>query len=309
MTFLHWALWLWMALMHSLLIERTEAAEVFLLLSDSGRVYQEVADTFAEQLGNAFPVSTTQLDSLTDVELRELDHADNLLVPVGMRAVRRLSSFFTGSAAVLALLVPKSAMEQVNWRSAAVPRVSAVYLDQPVERSLSLIKMMLPEATRVGMLISPENGQGGKSFAREAAERKIKAEVEMTAADGKDLSQALQRLLQQIDVLLLLPDAAVVNENNAQLILVASYRKRVPVFAFSRGMVTAGAVAAVISDPSDVAREGVAMARAWNRGTANLPPARHASGFSLAVNRQVARSLGLSLVSDAEMLRRLRQEN
>jgi ABC-type uncharacterized transport system substrate-binding protein len=203
-------------------------------------------------------------------------------------------------------LAPRAAVESLRWASPPGNRASAVYLDQPFHRSLTLIRMLWPAAERLGVLYSAEETAGLRTLRSEAARKRLRLILE-PVAEPRDTPQALRRLLPQIDVLLLTPDPNIVNELNARLILVASYRQNVPVVAFSRGLVNAGAVASVVSDPEDIGREGALLARHWNPAGGSLPPARHASGFDMVLNRQVARSLGIDLRNREDWLKRLRE--
>jgi ABC-type uncharacterized transport system substrate-binding protein len=281
-----------------------ERAEVHLLLSEATPAYLELAEAFAGRLGNRFAIHRHPLASLQEEDLREMDRRGCLVVPVGSRAVRRAAASLTGKASVLALMVPRATMEGIVWAGEGGQRVSAVYLDQPLQRSLQLIGQLRPKAARVGVVLSYEGAAAARGLKNEAARLRFQLSTE-TADSPQEVTQTLLRMLPNTDVLLLLPDAAVVNEGSARLLLVASFRQQVPVVAFSRGLVNAGAVAAVVSDPADIGHEGAALAGFWNPATGHLPPARHASGFSVVLNRQVARSLGIEATSEEELRRRL----
>lgn len=275
------------------------AGRVNVVLSEATPAYREVADAFIASLGGKFPVNTRLLaDARSDSDTPWPDRT--LVVPVGVQALRQVSGASGGDATVLSLLVPRATAQVLTDVGV---RASAVYVDQPPARSLALAKLLLPHAKRVGILLSGESADAARMFHAEAARGKMELVVE-PVGDALDIPQALQRLLPRIDVLLLIPDATVVNENTVRHILLASYRRRIPVIGFSRGLSNAGAVASVVSDPAGIGREGAILARQWNPVTGTIPAARHAGEFDLVVNRQVARSLGIEVpTGEREMAR------
>lgn len=284
-----------------------QRGEIHLLLSEPTPVYNQLAEAFKSRVGGRFGVQQYLLSYLKDEALRDMDRRGHLIVPVGARAVRRVAASLPGSASVLALLVPKATMDGLRLGSEKENRVSAVYLDQPIQRSLRLINLLRPDPTRLGILVSNEEMGSVRSFRDEAARRGIQVQAE-AAESAQEVAEALRRMLPHVDMLLLLPDSSVVNETNARLVLVSSFRQQVPVVAFSRGLVNAGAIAAVVSGPADIGEEGAAIAAKWNPATGHLPPPRHASGFSVAVNHQVAQSMGLEVPGEEEVGRRLREK-
>jgi ABC-type uncharacterized transport system substrate-binding protein len=137
---------------------------------------------------------------------------------------------------------------------------------------------------------------------RQEAERfNLDVRVEKVTSPA-EVPQMLQRLLHQVDAFLMLPDSKVVNEDTVRHILLASYRQRIPVIGFSRGLTNAGAVAAVVSDPSAIGQEGAFLASQWNPTRGTIPAPRYAEAFSMIFNHQVARSLDVVIPEDAQEL-------
>jgi ABC-type uncharacterized transport system substrate-binding protein len=270
------------------------------VLSEATPAYREVAESFIASLGGKFTVNTRLLADARGIEAAAPKSEKTLVVPVGVQAMREIYGSSGGDATVLSLLVPRATAQSLTDSGL---RTSAVYIDQPPARSLALAKLLLPHAKRVGILLSGETADASRAFAAEAARAKMEVIVE-PVGEAQDIPQALQRLLPRIDVLLLIPDSTVVSENTVRHILLASYRRRIPVIGFSRGLANAGAVASVVSDPAGIGREGAILARQWNPLTGALPPARNSGEFDLVINRQVARSLGIEVPSDNKELSR-----
>jgi putative ABC transport system substrate-binding protein len=303
---------IWIALVAGLLsafhlVARAEVANrVFVILSETSQPYQDVADTFSAALARKYQVQVAGLDALQSLELARMDSEGNLVVPVGVRAMRQWYGLHPVHASSLSLMVTRATVESLFGAENMAGRESAVYIDQPVYRSLSFIRMLLPTAEHVGLLLSEDGQVNLPAYRQDAARAKIGLSVE-TVNSPLEVPQALQRLLGRVDVLLMLPDAKVVNESTVRHILLTSYRKHIPVIGFSRGLTNAGAVAAVVTDLDAIGREGAVLARQWNPATGAIPPPRYASEFVLDFNRAVARSLGVQVPEDSQELLRWRK--
>ncbi len=277
------------------------ASRICLILSESSTVYREVAEAFSSSLSGKYAIQVEALDSLQDQDLKQKDLAGDLIVPVGVRSMRRLYGLHPSHASILSLMVPRGAAASIAQNANMAGRESAVYIDQPLLRSLSFIHKLLPRVENVGLVLSDDAKRDLPSYRLEATRLKLALVVEIVATP-QDVPQALQRLLPRVDAFLMLPDANVVNDGSVRQILLMSYRQQVPVIGFSRGLTSAGAVASVVSDPSAIGHEGALLARQWNPITGTLPAPRSASEFSLIFNDPVARSLDVDIPADGKEL-------
>ncbi len=277
---------------------------VHLILSESGLAYQEAAEAFRAGLGSGRAVRIFSLSDLAGSQIQALTRSGDLIVPVGVKAARQVAENHAGQGPVLALMIPRAVGEKLSWPAGLGRRkTSFVYIDQPVSRSLGLIAEVFPGSNRVGVVISPENAGLARTLQLEASRRQWTLNLEnVDAAD--EVAAALRRVLADSDVLLLVPDALVINAANAQNVLLTTYRYRVPVVGFSQGLTKAGAVASLYSSPAQIGRQGAQMAARWLE-TGELAPPQPAAEFSLSINRHVARSLGVAPPDEAELRRKL----
>jgi len=277
---------------------------VHLILSESGQAYQEASEAFRAGLVTGRTVRVFSLSDLTGGQIQALTRGGDLVVPIGVKAARQVAENHAGQGSVLALMIPRAVGEKLAWPAGlGRKKASFAYIDQPVSRSLGLIAEAFPSSSRVGVVISPENAGLAKSLQQEASRRQWTLNLEsVNTAD--EVAGALRRVLADSDVLLLVPDALVINAANAQNVLLTTYRYRVPVVGFSQGLTKAGAVASLYSSPAQIGRQGAQMAARWLE-TGELPPPQPAAEFSLSVNRHVARSLGVASPHEAELRRKL----
>jgi ABC-type uncharacterized transport system substrate-binding protein len=183
--------------------------------------------------------------------------------------------------------------------------VSAVFLDQPPARQLDLIRLALPDARSVGILVSGQSK--GYVSALEAAARERGLQLVSSVMEKDGLYPALQSLLPDIDVLLALPDPVVFSSETAGSILTAAYRRQVPLAGFSSAYGKAGALLALYSTPTQVGTRGGELLRQVLAGRP-LPQPQSPREFTLEVNQNVARSLGLVL-DEARLGEQLRQKD
>jgi len=277
---------------------------VYLVLSERDGAYEEAARAFQDAVGKVRNLQVLSVREMTQEQVRGITQSDNLLVPVGMKAVQFVAENHAGRGSVLGLMVPRASAEKVRWPNEFSPgRLAFVYIDQPVERSLALLAALMPDKTRVGTLISSSNGELLNTLDREAQRHGFTL-VPAVVDEPNNVGPALRQVLLDSEVFLLLPDSVVLSGTNLQSLLMASYRLRVPVLGFSPGIVKSGAVAAVFSTPGQIGTQGGIMARRWT-GSASLPGSQYASQYSLDINNHVARSLGLSLPPEQSLVKTL----
>jgi ABC-type uncharacterized transport system substrate-binding protein len=116
--------------------------------------------------------------------------------------------------------------------------------------------------------------------------------------DDDRIGKALSSIIDDIEVLIALPDSRIHNSKTIPNILTTAYRNEIPVIGFSSAYTKAGAVASVYTSLDDIAKETAEAALElvnYNR----LPAQRTSSKyFSIAVNYDVANSLGLNISSE-----------
>ncbi len=282
---------------------------IHLILSEGGSAYLDLADAFRSAYGQHREVKVWQLSDLSEDQMREMSRDNRLMVPVGIKATKFVADNHDGQASVLSLMVPRTAFEQIQWPARLSRRsISAVFIDQPVARSLSLIDAAFPDRNRVGIVISEDNTSLLKTLSLEAARRRLKLNVETVEQDA-DVGPALRKVLERSDVLLLLPDRIAINTGNVQNVLLTTYRYRVPVVGFSKGLAKAGAVAVVYSSPQQIGQQGAQIAARWSPESGVLAAPQYPTAFLVDFNTYVARSLDLVLSDENEIRHRMGAQN
>lgn len=269
---------------------------VWIALSEKGGVHAEVAEVLRAEHER----SSGRAEVLVR-PWRELLAADGppprLVVAVGVGALRGLAETEMRTP-LLGVLVPRAVYLRIAEPVGRAGRqVSSIWLDQPIMRQLDLLRLALPARNRVGVLLGPESKLFEAEFQRAAAERNLEL-VTARVEGAEQLATATQRVLGDADVLLALPDPQVYNGATIQNILTAAYRQRVPLIGFSPAYVKAGAMLSLYSTPAQVGAQAAEMVRTVLGGRP-LPAPQGPRAFTIGVNADVARSLGIALEDDA----------
>jgi putative tryptophan/tyrosine transport system substrate-binding protein len=279
------------------------AGEVAVVLSEDSAVYRAVAETIQSRLQGTATVDIVHIPALRNPKQKDL----RFLVAIGSQAASAAAASHI-EAPLLVTLLPKSAFDRLaadRRRAADAQPLSALYLDQPIGRQFDLIRLAMPNARRVGVLLGPESDNLYPALQTAAQERQFRLTAQRVGSNS-EIAPALQKLLPEIDVLLALPDPAVFNAGTIQLILLATYRQQLPLFGFSAAYVRAGAIASLHSTPVQIGNQAADMLRtALARG--QLPPPRYSGQYTLATNPHVAHSLGIPLEGESALLLRMQQ--
>ncbi|MBL8176613.1 MAG: hypothetical protein JNK48_18195 [Bryobacterales bacterium] len=196
--------------------------------------------------------------------------------------------------ATMILTPPGSARGQVG-------RVEAtVTLDVPPETVLQRMRRLYPERKRMALVRGPALGEGAAAEIRSSAQRLgISLDI-LPCASPKDLLDSVEFLSQAYDFLWCLPDADLYQGPAVPALVLSAMRRRMPVVAFSEGMVRAGALIGFYPDYRDI---GVQTAEIVIRRIDGLPaPARQGPRkVKTAVNERVARALGIEAAAGPEV--------
>ena len=276
------------------------AASVLVVSSERSAAYEEAAEALMAELERG-GVGRTEVEFVTASEWSQgNDRSSKLIVTLGFEAAQALVSSDVRTP-VLSALLPRSSFERVLRASGrkVSSQLSAIYLDQPLSRQVALIRLALPSVRRIGVLWGTESLIHAPSLRLLAPSSGFQF-VEANVIASEPLFPGLKRVLDDSEVLLALADPTVYNSNTIQNVLLASFRARVPVLAFSPAYVRAGALLALYVTPTQVGQQVASVVRGVLQGKALPSSPAYAQNFSVAVNGHVARSLGLAL--DAEGL-------
>lgn len=284
------------------------AADLLVVSGDRSPGYSEAAQTMAsEWLRTGADKSDVQVVYLADAgafEVTPLNSA-KVIVTLGSEALFRVLSR-EPRAPVVAALIPRAGFERVLKEQAKRPPapVVALYLEQPFARQIELLRLSLPDAKKVGVLWGGESGLQAASVQAGLQARGLEL-VSGYVGGNNSLFSGLKAVLEDTDVLLAVPDPQVYSGSSISNVLLATYRARVPVVAFSPAYVRAGALLSLHSTPRQIGLQAAVMAKSLVQGGAPQG-SQYPADFTVVLNDHVARSLGLTL-DEQTLTERLRR--
>jgi putative tryptophan/tyrosine transport system substrate-binding protein len=233
--------------------------------------------SFVDELASAYPQRPLQRIS------REAPLPDDLsppLITIGVAAAERHRHT---PLPTLYLLLPEASVVALRPPQEDQQRRYLV-INQPMWRSINLIRHILPKRHRIGTIAVDESSLA-PLLRQSPPLSQHRIDIDSKAA----LFDQLKPHLTAIDLLLLQAGPAI-TPNSAKALILATYQQRLPLIGYSQALVKAGALAAVHTELAPLARQAAAMIDVWPKSEINWP-----DHFSLSINYQVARHLGLEL--------------
>ncbi len=237
---------------------------------------------------------TGALRALAGDTLTVVEQGADLVLALGEPAFRE--ALAAKGPPVLGLAVPRRAADQLITNDC---RCSAIWQGVPLDTQLALLRALLPEARRIGILRAPHSVW--RSVPSAPPGLTLEA---VTVPEPGRLGAMLRRHLPDWDALLLPEDDGLFDGGVARLVLLTSYRQRVPVVGPDGAYVRAGSVASarvLLKDLAAAARDAVDV----HRRLGHWPAPGFAGHYSLAINEHVAGAYDLDPVDRAPLERLL----
>ena len=267
--------------------------DVTIVLSERNDFYEDFGNTL-DRLLTGTNISHRVIDATQPIS------EPGLVIAVGLKAATVVAS--SNAPAVINVLISKSSHEKLLRdfpARAGSPSMSAIYLNQPVQRQAHLITAIFPGKHNVGLLYSTPSKEIDeiRQVFRDHSLMLLEQKIDQT----QTLPMALQELFQgRSEMLFTLPDSGIYNDLTIRNILVATYRRGIPLIGLSAAYVKAGAICAIFSTPTQIAVQTAKLILKFNE-THILPTPQFPREFEVLVNVQVANSLGLQ-VKDASAI-------
>jgi putative ABC transport system substrate-binding protein len=301
-------------------ISVAEPIDLFFLVSKPTTDYVDVLTTVQEELNKQFPEKyrysvefvSERRDSQPAVTLPTAD----LIVTIGTAAADRAYQYQAQQsklgAPIISVLITDSSFVALASKyfgsvdQAFAQQVSAICIDQPTSRSIRLAKLLLPKAKKAGVMLGHSSVKRQQELANSINEAGMTPEFVTIDANDNPITK-IEPVIRNTDVFIPVPDSRLINIATAKWILHLSYRHKVPVIAFSRTYVKAGALAAIYSSQHNVAMQAVeliagAAIEGSKRGQA-YPP----KYYSIHFNYSVAASLNVPIKSEQYYREQLRE--
>ena len=289
--------------------------EVFFLVSKPTADYLEVLATVQKELEQEFPdkygytVEFVSDQSAVDLVASPPMATADLFVTIGTAAADRAYQYILGVPIISVLITDSSFTALATKHFGSVDRafarqVTSISIDQPTSRSIRLAKLLLPGAKKAGVMLGASSVDQQEKLAESISAAGMTAEFVTVGVRDNPIAK-IEPLMRNADVFIPVPDSRLINIATAKWILQLSYRHKVPVIAFSRTYVKAGALAAIYSSPENVALQTAEWIADTAMVAAKEGQAYHPKYYSMNFNYSVASSLDVAVESEQFYLERL----
>lgn len=279
-------------------------SNILILLSGNNNVYLDVATTITNSTikmcrdwGLACQDANYEISQISS-QHNHFSHDHRVIVTLGIKAAAFAKKHFSSNH-IFSALIPK--ISRIKSSSLGDNENHyLLYLDQPLYRSMLLINALSDGFKNIGVMISSSDNDSEEILTRAASDLDMILNIERV--DNADqIGTSLNRLLDNSDILLALPDIKIHNKTTVSNILISAYRKRIPLIGFSSAYVKAGALAAIYSSHEDIAfhvRDNIVSVYS---GETIENREQNPAYFSILFNSEVARSLDFPTKSVLEL--------
>jgi putative ABC transport system substrate-binding protein len=286
-------------------------AKTLLLLSSKVSYYQEVAQSIQIN-ASAQGIPNNDFHTLTVEQFkqqREPLNQYNLIVAIGTAAATEALNH-ESKVPLLNIFIPKNAYDSIHSSNNRITtrKVSAIYLDQPLKRLITLACLLKPKAKKFGTIFGPISRSAQPEIEMLAKAGGMELKYDFLSKEDNPVS-TLKPVVTESELFIAIPDHAILNKAIARWILYLSFQHKIPVIGFSNAYTNAGAIASVYSSPDDIGKQAAEDIASWIKdGNNSIWNPVYPRYFTLSTNPAVARSLGISLPSDKELYIQFKQK-
>ncbi len=169
----------------------------------------------------------------------------------------------------------------------------------PVAEQLELVKDLMPQAEKVGILYNSGeiNSKIQVDIAKEAAANLGLTLMEAAVSNSNEVSQATQSLMGRVDAIYVPTDNTIVSSIGA--VIKVANDHNIPVIGSERGQVDAGAIATKGIDYRELGKQTGAIAVEIIKGKKPQDiPIQEPKTVTLIINQKAAESLGITIPED-----------
>lgn len=255
-------------------------------------------------------ISYALVDQLQKSSVPEITPDAKLVVTFGAEALELLLKSNTQTP-ILATLIRKSTFHQLMSQYQRVLNdetapISAIFLDHPLQRQLNLIQALFPEVVTkgsIGVLFGPGSIFQQEELLSLAKENQLRLNT-IYVNNFENPVAVMDAFLDEVRVLLALPDNRIFNPHSARGILLTAFHKQVPLIGYSQSYVKNGALVSLFSTTKQIAQH-TALTILDILEQKKLPAPQHPKEFVIEINYQVARSLNIELDSETTLQKQL----
>lgn len=271
------------------------AGHYLLVKSGDNAIYtrfEKTLFTTLKEIDKKNQLTTSDVKKLgSQTGITDITHYD-AIISAGVDASIAISNLKFNKTIIMAML-PKSSYlslsktKQIRCKN----NCQIIFLEQPIHRQLLLINLAFPDSKRIAVIGSDYSWAYVEEISRSAAMFGLILKPTLITDENSVLT-ALNKSLENTDVLMAIPDPVVFNRNTARAILLSAFHKNIPLFAYSSSFVQAGATIGLYSSPEDIAK-CVTDSLSRSRSNKMTQHTIYPKYFTIKINQRAADALDI----------------
>ena len=178
----------------------------------------------------------------------------DLIVTIGTHATLDISYNIHDIPIVFSMVLdPERILEQHE-------NIVGASLNIPAELQLKMIKEVLPNVEKIGVIYDPTRNADTVNHITELASKFRLRIKSFPVTSQKDIPKALSKVQSETDALLGIVDNTVYTSRTTQFIIRYTVKKQLPFIGISPSYVKAGALCALVFDSKDIGRQSAQLA-------------------------------------------------
>lgn len=262
---------------------------VYFMGSGNDALDQHIKNLLVEHLDEQISLEAIGVDQVAAV-------TDSVVITIGSSAFSRVRQA-NPDAPIVSLLTERDFLDDYAIR--APGQISGVFYDVPLIRQALTGKAILPQATDIALLATPESVELYQPLIDQLPAYGMSARV-FLVDDRDSLIPTLVRALGYGDFLLAAPDIAIYNPRTIKHILLTAYRRNKIVIGPTQAYVQAGSLASSYAPFSEIVQLASEFVETYQK-TGKLPLPSYPRQYKVAINKQVGRSLNIPLPDREEI--------
>jgi len=284
-----------MVLLPGMVAAQQASTQIIIVKSSDNSYFNQSIETLIHHVDQATEFKVVMAQELAEQQLNP--GQKSIYVALGQAAVEAIKKLGKEINSINAYLT----LEQ--YRRLKIDDQVTILLDQSLDRYLAFCKLLL-QSKSVGLISEKKINLNRRQISL-LENQNFELKQYQIDAENK-LLPVLRSLLQQNEVLLMLPRQSIYNRDTLKGVLLTSYRNRIPAISYSPAHVKSGALASIYSSPVDIGRHLAILVNKKLKNQSHSGPAfEFARFYSIATNPRVARALGINLAPELELRSKL----
>jgi len=222
---------------------------------------------------------------------------NDIIFVIGRKSLEYAARDFSSNTPVVFTVVADYKVEDSQ-------KVAGITLGVPDEKKISLIKEILPDTSRVGVIYSNSFRVKAEGL-QQAVEKHGLKYVENVINSEQDFVSALTNMLPNIDCFIMFPDDKIYFSTTMKLLFFESLKRNVPVIGLNKYYTQMGAVCSVECDTEELGKQAGRMVERILAGESPNAigiesPKRFSTSINLITAQKCGRKIPQEAVNDAQ---------